>query len=606
MPQHVDVLQDHLTDLLSLSESTDQWASTKALICHLCNFEEDTLSRIRRIWKLWLKRLSSKQPITIETVKSKRDKCPIRAKNLQYHRECVRQLTSPVIYTDTVIDAMAADYDMYLKQGSAYAEMFSACTEISMQKVLNPTFFEEHGTYNMSCFATPYTSFLHSRFFSDENLSQWYPDMKGLWYVDKKNLEDHPLLGNSVQQFTVYLTAAGCILTSWRDEKIKFYFNNLDAIAHCQKLSRESNKFDCVDSSNLIDYLSPLVLVVSSMPLVNKGGYMLSSSMIYQVADSVEKYLSDMFGFDPKLIPSLFGIKFWFRECTGCDARKIIWYTSTQLLKIGSLDSRSDIVDALIGLTKVTTINEKLFREFRATAETAVLSYCCFASNLHHDDPIETYQFWDSLCMRLRNDDKMQSYLLHIQTHALLHNLHIHLVISTDQCPLCTQQALPIDHVSIKLEDSIFGGEGLFAKFGNPIHVHHAVNSMAYERTVRNHVTVCFFMPSFYFDWKGDFVTLISSKGIKVVHPSIAVCSKPPFPYSFVQVFKSSTRAMQAIQGTAIGPSLGVEVGCSSCGKRNAALKRCPCHLVVYCNEICQRTHWPMHKLQHTTAMLKK
>ena len=92
---------------------------------------------------------------------------------------------------------------------------------------------------------------------------------------------------------------------------------------------------------------------------------MLSSSMIYQVAHSVEKYLSDMFGFDPKLIPSLFGIKLWFRECTGCDARKIIWYTSTQLLKIGSLDSRPDIVDALIGLTKVTTINEKLFRNCR-------------------------------------------------------------------------------------------------------------------------------------------------------------------------------------------------------------------------------------------------
>ena len=472
LPQHVDVLQDHVTDLLSLSETADKWTNSKALICRLCNFEEDTLVGIRNIWKLWLKRLCGKPPTTIEAVKSKRDKCLIRAGHIQHLREIVHRLTNHTICTDAANDAIAADYYMYLKEGSAYAEMVGAFAEIAAQRVLNPTFFEENGTYNMCSFVTPYSSFLQMNVWSDINLSHWYPDMKGVWFVDNKGLQNYPLLGNSVQQFTVFFAAAASILTSGQNEEIKFYFNNLDAVMYCQKLSNEGSKFDCVDSSNLIDYLSPLVLVVAAMPLVAEGGSMLSSTMLYHdVANCVERYLPNMFGFDPELIPTMFGIRYSLNEQvpTIFDTRPIEWRNdeSTQPLKIDSLQLRPDIVDALVGLAKVTTTSEKLFHEFRASAETAVLSYCFFASNLHHDAPIGTYQFWDSLCVRLRKDNEMQKYLLHIQTQALLHNLHFHLVISTDQCPLCSQQALPIDHVAINFEpiENIIGNEGLLVRF---------------------------------------------------------------------------------------------------------------------------------------------
>ena len=50
-----------------------------------------------------------------------------------------------------------------MKGGSAYhyAEMVGAFAEIAAQRVLNPMFFEENGTYNMCSFVTPY-SFHHS------------------------------------------------------------------------------------------------------------------------------------------------------------------------------------------------------------------------------------------------------------------------------------------------------------------------------------------------------------------------------------------------------------------------------------------------------------
>ena len=130
--------------------------------------------------------------------------------------------------------------------------------------------------------------------------------------------------------------------------------------------------------------------------------------------------------------------------------------------------------------------------------------------------------------------------------------------------------AINFEHI-----ENIIGNEGLLIRFDELCSVvQHLFNSLAYEKAVKNHVTISFFMPS-YCDWKDCIITLISSLGSLVFPASVfaVVCSKAPFPYSFVQVCKSSTLVTQAIQGTAIGPSLGVEVGCSSCGKRNAALK---------------------------------
>jgi hypothetical protein len=45
---------------------------------------------------------------------------------------------------------------------------------------------------------------------------------------------------------------------------------------------------------------------------------------------------------------------------------------------------------------------------------------------------------------------------------------------------------------------------------------------------------------------------------------------------------------------------------CSSCGARPAMLKQCTCDTARYCNNNCQRKHWPTHKPRHKAVMLKK
>lgn len=611
LPQHVEMLQDTITDLLSLSESAEKWTSSEALICSLCHFEEDTLRDIRSIWKFWLKFLSCKQDITIEAVKNTRDKSTIRANFLQHTRELVLGLVLNARYPYSVLDAMASDIDAYLKEGSAFAETVFAISGISTQRVLNPTFFENN-TYKLCCFIIPYASFNHEYFYSVENLLQWYPGMQEEWFIDKKGFENHPLLSNSVSQFTMYHTAAARILTSKQGKAVKFYFNNLDAIVYCQILSNLSLKFDCVDSSNLIDYLSPLLLLVAVMPLVCDDGVMKSITMIFRdVVSTVKEYLPRMFGFHPNLLPTMFGIKYCFPEKDEYVATfpkiKIMWkHTNcTEPLKIDSLHSRPDIVDALVGLTKVTTTDEKLFNEFRMCAETAVLSYCCFASNLHCEVPIESFQFWDSLCLRLRQDGEMQKYLLHIQTQALLHKLHFHLAFSANQCALCCNQLLRIFHfeVDVQLLDTI-DNHGLYASlYDTRLSATHKFNSLAYScnMKVKNRIAVNFFVLS-----TNDNCFAVSIQSSKSFFTPAAIdgqCNS--CPYSFVRVHRRSTSTTHAIQ-TIIMQSSGMIVECSSCGKKSPALKHCPCHLVAYCNGICQKTDWPVHRLKHKAVELKK
>ena len=600
LPQHVDVLQDAVTDLLSLSESADKWAKSAASICSLCYFEEDTLSEMRSIWKIWLKRLSGKQHTTIQFVKNERDKCPIRASYINHPRVALLFVSLHKQYQDHVLDAMSADLQAYLKHGSAFAETVGSFAEISTQRVLNPTFFEKNNTYNMSCFLSPYFSF-KPMFCSERNMLK-----EGL-FVNKRALEIHPLLGNSVEQFTIFLSVAAGILISRHDKNIKFYFNNLDAVVYCQKLSKLGSKFDCIDSSNLIDHLSPLVLVIAAMPLLREGGLMLSSAMmIRNVAPSVEQYLHKTFGFDPALLPTLFGITYSFGEAIHGVIPQIIWKRDgkAQPLKIDCLSSRPDIVQALVGLTKVTNSDEKLFREFRMCAETAVLSYCLFASMLYFDAPIDSHQFWDSLCLHLRQEDELQKYLLHIQTQAFLHNLHLHLVISGDQCSLCMQQSPPIEQYELLLPvaiNPILNGS-LRARIRDPDGtIQYEINCLAYRTIDENCAAVNFFWPRFC---KHDLISLESSKGCFVL-PTPAAVGLQVFSYSFQQVHKCTTPDTHAFKGIAVADSLGV-MGCSSCGKQGSILKHCPCHLVAYCNDTCQRIDWPVHKRRHKAAGISK
>jgi hypothetical protein len=71
---------------------------------------------------------------------------------------------------------------------------------------------------------------------------------------------------------------------------------------------------------------------------------------------------------------------------------------------------------------------------------------------------------------------------------------------------------------------------------------------------------------------------------------------------------KSVTRAL--IAGHPTNANLWYELyqrtHCSSCSARPARLKTCTCDTARYCNNKCQRNHWPTHKPSHKAVILKK
>jgi hypothetical protein len=56
-----------------------------------------------------------------------------------------------------------------------------------------------------------------------------------------------------------------------------------------------------------------------------------------------------------------------------------------------------------------------------------------------------------------------------------------------------------------------------------------------------------------------------------------------------------------------MGICLQVCAGCSIAeNEQSLKMKQCPCKMVYYCSEVCQRNHWPIHKTSCSTKKKKK
>ena len=70
--------------------------------------------------------------------------------------------------------------------------------------------------------------------------------------------------------------------------------------------------------------------------------------------------------------------------------------------------------------------------------ETAVLVLESFASSVNAD--ICNYQFWEPLSSVFHH--KMKPYLNCLQTQIFLHNMHMHLTVDEESCPMCNHNPI--------------------------------------------------------------------------------------------------------------------------------------------------------------------
>ena len=438
LPDHVAVLKNALSELLLLST---KWSTSREHTCTMCSIDEETLQDVTKIWKYW------------DTINFDQD----LEKKKKNERE---KLLKEKHETFGGIEEGYEERSEYLNNGSAYAEaVISGPIDTTVIRAINPTFFENKEMYNLHYSLMPYNVFFYDY---KENVEVF---KQSNVIVNSEHSKTKPILANCIKQFTLWISAAQKCLNL---DKVKFTFNSLNEAELCLKWLH-GDKFDVIYSSNILDYLSPLVLVLAAVPLLKEGAVLITTSMNHtKNFASIDKYLTAMFGFELKLLPIIFGIRCIGHEdeysdvTTTCPFSLVVKQNPYQMiwekccsfpLKIMSLSESPEITKGLYSLTKLalrpdrklTTKESKSTYTASMCTETAIQAYLVFVSNLHPDVSVDTFDFWESLCQELKNDDELKHYMLYIQTHAQLHGLHLHLSPSYKlDCAICNRSNVHI------------------------------------------------------------------------------------------------------------------------------------------------------------------
>ena len=472
-PHHWEMLKSALTDLLSLSKSYEEWTSSDSVVCSVCRFSEDTLKQMHEMWKIWRYK-SFGTPELVKDLRERDQKECMFNVGISSHYVSVFLGESKKGTEVSRFNAMIKDYEYYAKKGTAYAE--GVCKQSDRccgnQPIVNPTFFERYldeskdeNFYTTCSTLVPYRCFYHSVLFSSDKMSQSA-------ILEANAFQKHPLLANSVQQFSLWLSSAAKVLNH-KKPSVKFIFHCSKAIEYCQLSPDNDFKYDVIYTSNLLDYISPLILVLPTVMLLKENCVLVTTCLHPEKIPSKEGFIKQTFGFEAELLPAVFGIR-----CIGCDgkyadnksiepnpylqssrsiflnmytegiasriidcfATTMIWEkVSLEPLQVKSLGELPAICKALYNMAEQSVLSFfKEQYEYMTCTETMITALLCFASQLHSAVPYKNYQFWEHLCDLLRDNANLKPFLHHIQTHALLHGLHLHLIHNESDCPICS------------------------------------------------------------------------------------------------------------------------------------------------------------------------
>ena len=299
--------------------------------------------------------------------------------------------------------------------------------------------------------------------FSPKNLKNLnYSDFSLMVKDDK--FTNHPLLANSVQLFSIWVRSCAEIL-SQRKHNIFFTFQCSDALEFCQQLHKPyahlPQQFDAIYSSNLLDYVSPLSLVLLAMPILKSNASLFTTVLSYfSDSNTSTEYLERQFGFKCKYLQLLCGVR-----CIGYENE----YSDTVSIKPVLY---SNNVDIALGVhtklfvwqhataTPLRQVTEKHFTKMwiklndsiinllafhhdnknHNCTGTVIMMLQSFASRFDNDYKCCNYEYWQPLCSLLLKQKPLQCFLMSLQTQALLHGVHLHLLVSQSNCSLCNNQ----------------------------------------------------------------------------------------------------------------------------------------------------------------------
>ena len=592
LPQHKQVLMDALSQLLEWSKSIESWTEeTSNPLRKMVHFvTPSTLAAVHRMWQVWYS-----DDRSVEVIRTARTEFLRETKSEEYHclmeTHLVRCFGTFKFQNLSSVDKkyMESELDHHYQKGIAFAEEVLDLP-VEESSTANSTFYERSdGTYAAHN-GYPFRCFSHAFQFSAEYVKKFGYSV----FVNDKSFLDHPLLANSVQQFSIWVLSCAAIFS--KPHCILFSFHHSDGLDFCQNLCNKvftsstsiPHSFDAIYTSNLIDYVALPSLVLVAMSVLKQTGLLFTTAFRYIIiSDSSRGYLYSLFGCDSKYLPLLYGIR-----CIGYDDE----YSAELSVKPVSMIAETDVLQGSIEkslvwqhvislpLKQITSkdfdtilntlgdsVKHMLTSFMSGTKTTIVESLLCtetvirllqsFVSQLDSSEYDYTnHKLWSPLCHLLLTQECLRPFLMSLQTQSLLHGLHLHLTVSELSCPFCSNTPISdfISQCSIAVQNCPFINEPrvsvLIHKLG-PVDTNvlkvwssiqsscinnvHVISSIA-KQNIDGKVSYEFFIPVSL--TKEDcHLTIISSNldsEVRMMHDKLGSCKVMGISYSFNQLIK--------------------------------------------------------------------
>lgn len=490
-PQHSEVLGSALEGLMKYSATLKVWASPENPLGRIVKFTTPrSFQEIVRHWREWSRGEVENTP-TVPTMKDERRKWVERCHDMTLSkfvtREvelCVQQMLNvSASAMDSRKSKMEADFGSFLQSGSVFAEttfnLPDEEEEGGTHTQPNITFYDgspSSVTDNPFYELIPYQAFFHTFLFSPKecraasvarSITERLP-------VKDHKFKEHPLLANSLQQLALWLSASARVLQQKTAAKgapeITFTFDCSNVICFFHELYREpemykaslgsSPTFDAMHTHQVMDCMSAPDLILRALPLLKPGAFLFASTTFYRdfsvIADKSMEYF---FGVHPQVFVAMYGMRSVGMDPTHSDTihpRHLPWnylkYSEkadyckliilqrllSTPLKLTHLSDMTFVAKGLMACTHAaTTAFPSNAPSNCMCVETVVTCMQAFIAQLDADSPIDNPFFWEPFVKLLKDQPNFEPFLYHLQTTAMLHNVHIHLVVKETDCPIC-------------------------------------------------------------------------------------------------------------------------------------------------------------------------
>ena len=481
LQEHTGVLKGALEVLLKFSVSNHQWCKPDNPLHSLVHcFSPATFKEIRDTWSMWYNREAKVG--SVESMKAARlaevENC-LRNIKLESRRGVLDLCGSVGIdmYRDKY-ETMCNEYQSYLESGSVYSESLDIRPQLMAKETsVNLTLYERiDGKYTVHYGSCPFRCFQHTYVCSVKEMLNTgmhvAASVNDCVLLDSEAFERTPLLANSFQQFSISVICTANVLQN-QQANISFTFNCLDVFEFCHSWEVECNKkqFDLIFATNVIDSVAPPAFIIAAIRLLKDNGYFLSPTMLFRsIAPTAEKYLEAVFGFHPKLLPVLCGIRCINHEDVAyassvshnhspldssnvnitfsCMSEKILIWERVKMdpLCVESMSLHLDITLALCGsfLTSCTPL-------LTNPDGIAVLNCLCTNTSIELLKTFSSrlitglsklHKHLEQLCSTMREQKLLKKFLASIQIQAMLNGLHLHIMVNESTCPICADLPL--------------------------------------------------------------------------------------------------------------------------------------------------------------------